>query len=56
MAARSREDLMKPLGAKTLDLLQSIEFQIVGAYRSNPAITDYDVTDALTALTRHFSA
>ena len=47
---------MKPIAENTFALLQNIEFQIVNAYRSNPAITDYDVTDALTALTRHFSA
>ena len=39
-----------------LDLLQNIEFMIVEASRSNPAITDFDVTDALDALTRQYSA
>jgi hypothetical protein len=48
---------MKPFGAdNNLDVLQNIEFQIVEAYRANEAITDFDVTDALEALTRHYTA
>lgn len=52
---------MKPFGLDmqgkdNLDLLQNIEFSIVEAYRAIPAITDYDVNDALDALTRHYVA
>jgi hypothetical protein len=47
---------MKPFGEDNLDVLQNIEFEIVEAYRANEAITDFDVTDALDALTRHYSA
>jgi hypothetical protein len=47
---------MKPFGEDNLDVLQNIEFQIVQAYRANEAITDFDVTDALDALTRHYTA
>ncbi len=47
---------MKPFGEKNMDVLQNIEFHIVEAYRENGAITDFDVSDALDALTRQFSA
>ena len=47
---------MKPFGEKNMDVLQNIEFHIVEAYRENASITDFDVTDALDALTRQFSA
>ena len=39
-----------------LDLLQNMEIVIVEAHRSNPEVTDFDVTDALDALTRQYSA
>lgn len=47
---------MKPFGEDNLDVLQNIEFMIVEAYKANPAITDFDVTDALDALTRQYAA
>jgi hypothetical protein len=52
---------MKPFGLdqqgeENLDLLQNTEFAIVEAYRAMPGITDYDVNDALEALTRHYVA
>lgn len=62
MAAGSCADLaiiwlMKPFGAdNNLDVLQNIEFEIVQAYRANEAIIDFDVTDVLEALTRHYTA
>ena len=61
MAARSRACLAIILRIKHfeydhLDLLQNIEMVIVEAHRTNPAITDFDVTDALDALTRQYSA
>jgi len=61
MAARSRANLaiirrMKRFEDDHLDLLQNIEMVIVEAHRTNPAITDFDVTEALDALTRQYSA
>ncbi|MBI2688899.1 MAG: hypothetical protein HYX27_21560 [Acidobacteria bacterium] len=47
---------MKPWEEKNFDVLQNLEFQIVEAYRANPAVTDFDVTDALDALCRQYSA
>jgi len=39
-----------------LDVLQNIEFGIVSVYRQDPALLDYDVLDAIEALTRHYRA
>lgn len=36
------------------DVLQNIEFAIVGVYRGNRALLDYDVLDALEALIRYY--
>lgn len=36
------------------DVLQNIEFAIVSVYRSNSALLDYDVRDALEALIRYY--
>ena len=47
---------MKQFEYDHLDLLQNIEMVIVEAHRTNPAVTDFDVTDALDALTRQYSA
>ena len=47
---------MKRFEYDHLDLLQNIEMVIVEAHRTNPAVTDFDVTDALDALTRQYSA
>jgi hypothetical protein len=41
---------------KYQDVLQNIEFGIVSVYRQNAALLDYDVFDALEALTRHYAA
>ncbi len=38
------------------DVLQNIEFGIVVVYRQNAALLDYDVLDALEALTRFYAA
>lgn len=38
------------------DVLQNIEFGIVSVYRQNAALLDYDVIDALEALTRYYAA
>ena len=38
------------------DVLQNIEFAIVGAYRENPDITDWSVEAALDALIRAYQA
>jgi len=47
---------LKPFLQDNPDLLQNIEFSIVEAYRRNPAVTDFDVTDALDAITRQYGA
>ncbi|MFN0104397.1 MAG: hypothetical protein ACKV2U_20200 [Bryobacteraceae bacterium] len=47
---------MKRFEEDHLGLLQNIEFVIVEAWKSNRAVTDFDVTDALDALTRQYSA
>ena len=47
---------MSQLEYDHLDLLQNMEIVIVEAHRSNPEVTDFDVTDALDALTRQYSA
>ena len=47
---------MKRFEDDHLDLLQNIEMVIVEAHRNNPAVTDFDVTEALEALTRQYSA
>lgn len=47
---------MKRFEDDHLDLLQNIEFIIVETWKSDPAVTDFDVTDALDALTRQYSA
>lgn len=38
------------------DVLQNIEFAIVDVYRDHPELTDYDVADAIQALTRQYLA
>lgn len=37
-----------------LDVLQNIEAAIMGVYRRTPALLDYDVLEAIEALTRHY--
>ena len=39
-----------------VDVLQNIEFAIIGVYRNKPEITDYDAQDAIDALVRFYSA
>jgi hypothetical protein len=38
------------------DVLQNIEFAIVGVYRKNRELTDYDVDKVLNALIKHYQA
>lgn len=38
------------------DVLQNIEFAIVGVYRRNPELTDYDVEKVLNALIKFYQA
>lgn len=38
------------------DVLQNIEFAIVSVYRNHPELTDYDIADAIQALTRQYVA
>ncbi len=39
-----------------LDVLQNIEFGIVRVYREQPDLADWDVLDAIQALTRSYTA
>lgn len=39
-----------------MDVLQNIEFAIVGIYRQEPSLLDYDVQNALQALARRYEA
>ncbi|MDL1874686.1 hypothetical protein FBQ85_05860 [Cytophagia bacterium CHB2] len=41
---------------KYQDVLQNIEFAIVSVYRDHPELTDYDIADAVQALTRQYVA
>ena len=38
------------------DVLQNIEFGIIGVYRQDPSLLDYHVADALEALVRFYTA
>jgi hypothetical protein len=38
------------------DVLQNIEFGIVGVYRKNPEVSDWDALDAVEALIRRYTA
>ena len=39
-----------------LDVLQNIEFGIINVYQKDSSLLDYDVLDALEALTRYYRA
>lgn len=39
-----------------LDVLQNIEFAIIGVYRKSPELTDYDVEKVLNALIKFYQA
>ncbi len=41
---------------KYLDVLQNIEFAIIGVYRKHGDLTDHDAMDALDALIGHYRA
>jgi hypothetical protein len=41
---------------KYLDVLQNIEFGIVGVYEQHPELTDWDASEAIQALIRHYAA
>lgn len=38
------------------DVLQNLEAAIIGVYREEPGLTDYEVADAVQALTRQYVA
>jgi hypothetical protein len=41
---------------KYLDVLQNIEFGIVRIYEEHPKLTDWDTSEAIQALIRHYTA
>lgn len=47
---------MKQFNEDNLDILQNIEFAIVGVHRAEPALLDMDVKDAIDALVRYYHA
>lgn len=48
--------MTEPFEQRYEDVLQNIEAAIVGVYRTNPALVDYEVDSGLGALIAHYTA